>query len=103
MFSPTTESLLCINCFRDLAPDVRAQCLDLDTAYSQKCDLLHKGLKKFGELEMKIKEEQSAHQDTLKELHRNAMREDSTIQVFSKILQGAVSQTEEILIEAVKR
>ena len=103
MFSPATESLLCINCFRDLATDVRAQCLDLDTAYTQKCDKIQKGLKSVGDLEMKIKDEVSAYQALLKELHRNAMREESTVHVFSKILQGAITQTEEILIEAIKR
>ena len=52
---------------------------------------------------MKIKDEVSAYQALLKELHRNAMREESTVHVFSKILQGAITQTEEILIEAIKR
>lgn len=103
MFSPANESLLCINCFRDLPPDIRAQCLDLDTAYQQKCDRLHRGLKAVGELEVIIKDEMSAYRSLLKELHINAMREESTIQVFSKILQGIVTQTENKLIETVKR
>lgn len=103
MFSPATESLLCINCFRDLGPDSRAQCLDLDTAYSQKCERLHKRLAVVSKLELEIKEEATSHRTLLKELHINAMREESTVHVFSKILQGAVTQTEEILIEAVKR
>lgn len=103
MFSPANESLLCINCFRDLPPDIRAQCLDLDTAYQQKCDRLQRGLKAVGELEVIIKDEVSAYRALLKELHINAMREESTIHVFSKILQGVVTQTEEKLIETVKR
>ncbi len=103
MFSPANESLLCINCFRDLPPDIRAQCLDLDTAYQHKCERLQRGLKAVGELEVIIKDEVSAYRALLKELHINAMREESTIHVFSKILQGVVSQTEERLIESVKR
>ena len=104
MFSPATESLLCINCFRDLTlPDMRAQCLDLDTAYAQKCDRLHVGLKSVGVLEAKIKDETTVYHNHLKELHINAMREESTVHVFSKILQGVVSQTEEKLIEDVKQ
>ena len=103
MFSPANESLLCINCFRDLPPDIRAQCLDLDTAYQQKCERLQRGLKAVGELEVIIKDEVSGYRALLKELHINAMREESTIHVFSKILQGVVSQTEERLIETVKR
>lgn len=102
MFSPANESLLCINCFRDLPPDIRAQCLDLDTAYQQKCDRLQRGLKAVGELEVIIKDEMSAYRSLLKELHINAMREESTIHVFSKILQGVVTQTEDKLIETVK-
>jgi dUTPase len=56
-----------------------------------------------GELEVIIKDEVSAYRALLKELHINAMREESTIHVFSKILQGVVTQTEEKLIETVKR
>ena len=79
------------------------QCLDLDSAYQQKCDKLQRGLKAVGELEVTIKDEAGAYRSLLKELQINAMREESTIHVFSKILQGVVSSTEEKLIEAVKR
>ena len=103
MFSPANESLLCINCFRDLPPDIRAQCLDLDTAYSQKCERLQKGLKAVGKLEVTIQNEASTYCGLLKELHINAMREESTIHVFGKILHGVIIETEERLIEAVKR
>ena len=103
MFSPANESLLCINCFRDLPPDIRAQCLDLDSAYTQKVERLEKGLKAVGELEITIKDEATAYKDLLKELHINAMREESTVHVFSKILQGVITQTEEKLIESLKK
>ena len=103
MFSPANESLLCINCFRDLPPDIRAQCLDLDTAYQQKCERLQRGLKAVSELEVTIKDEAGAYRALMKELQINAMREESTIHVFSKILHGAIISTEEKLIENVKR
>lgn len=103
MFSPANESLLCISCFRDLPPDIRAQCLDLDTAYTQKVERLEKGLKAVGELEVTIKDEAMAYKDLLKELHINAMREESTVHVFSKILQGVITQTEEKLIDSLKK
>lgn len=79
------------------------QCLDLDTAYEQKCERLQRGLKAVSELEVTIKDEAGAYRSLLKELQINAMREESTIHVFSKILQGVITATEDKLIEAVKR
>jgi dUTPase len=75
----------------------------LDTAYQQKIERLHRGLKAVSELEVTIKDEATVYRGLLKELHMNAMREESTVHVFSKILQGVVTQTEEHLIDAIKR
>lgn len=43
MFSQHQNAMLCMNCFRDLPGDVRAQCVDIDTAHSQASKRLERG------------------------------------------------------------
>lgn len=43
MFSPLQNNMLCVNCFRDLPGDVRAQCVDIDTAHAQASKRLERG------------------------------------------------------------
>lgn len=35
MYSVTQKIMLCVNCFRDLPPESRQHCIDVDTAYTQ--------------------------------------------------------------------
>lgn len=54
MFSALQNAMLCVNCFRDLPGDVRAQCVDIDTAHAQASKRLERGQNAIMDLQVKI-------------------------------------------------
>lgn len=53
MFSPLQNNMLCVNCFRDLPNEIRAQCVDIDTAHSQAAKRLERGQNAIMDLQVK--------------------------------------------------
>lgn len=43
MYSALQNAMLCVNCFRDLPNEIRAQCVDIETAHSQASKRLERG------------------------------------------------------------
>jgi hypothetical protein len=43
MYSSLQNAMLCVNCFRDLPNEIRAQCVDIDTAHTQAAKRLERG------------------------------------------------------------
>lgn len=44
--------MLCVNCFRDLPSDVRAQCVDIDTAHAQAAKRLERSQNSIMDLQV---------------------------------------------------
>lgn len=52
MYSPLQNTMLCVNCFRDAPNEIRSQCQDIETAYSQASKRLEKGQNSIMDLQV---------------------------------------------------
>lgn len=53
MYSPLQNTMLCVNCFRDAPNEIRSQCQDIETAYSQASKRLEKGQNSIMDLQVR--------------------------------------------------
>lgn len=54
MYSPLQHIMLCVNCFRDTPNEIRAQCLDIDTAHAQAAKRLERGQNAIMDLQVLV-------------------------------------------------
>ncbi|KAK5638898.1 hypothetical protein RI129_013193 [Pyrocoelia pectoralis] len=103
MYSPLQNSMLCVNCFRDTPNEVRAQCLDIETAYSQATKRLERGQNAIMDLQSSVRDGIIALKGLMDELRRNMDGEKHTINSFCQGMQEAIAKTHAAMIMEVQR
>lgn len=82
MYSPAQHLMLCVNCFRDAAGEVRAQCMDIDTAHAQAAKRLERAQSAVLDLQGSVRDGLIALKTLLDELRRNSDSEKRTVNGF---------------------
>lgn len=95
--------MLCVNCFRDLPNDLRAQCVDIDTAHTQAAKRLERGQNAIMDLQTSVRDGIIALKGLMDELRRNMDSEKHTINAFCQGMQEAMAKTHAAMIMEVQR
>ncbi|EFA04936.1 RING finger protein 207 isoform X1 [Tribolium castaneum] len=103
MYSPLQNNMLCVNCFRDLPNEIRAQCVDIDTAHSQAAKRLERGQNAIMDLQTSVRDGIIALKSMMDELRRNMDSEKHTINTFCQGMQEAMAKTHAAMIMEVQR
>lgn len=103
MYSPAQNLMLCVNCFRDLPNDLRAQCVDIDTAHTQAAKRLERGQNAIMDLQTSVRDGIIALKGLMDELRRNMDSEKHTINTFCQGMQEAMAKTHAAMIMEVQR
>ncbi|KAL1501591.1 hypothetical protein ABEB36_006888 [Hypothenemus hampei] len=103
MYSPMQNTMLCVNCFRDLPNEIRTQCLDIDTAHGQAAKRLERGQNAIMDLQTSVRDGIIALKGLMDELRRNMDAEKHTINTFCQGMQEAMSKTHATMIMEVQR
>lgn len=103
MFSPLQNAMLCVNCFRELPNEMRAQCVDIDTAHAQAAKRLERGQNAIMDLQTSVRDGIIALKGLMDELRRNMDSEKHTINTFCQGMQEAMAKTHATMIMEVQR
>ncbi|XP_063929985.1 RING finger protein 207-like isoform X2 [Zophobas morio] len=103
MYSALQNSMLCVNCFRDLPNEIRAQCVDIDTAHIQAAKRLERGQNAIMDLQTSVRDGIIALKGLMDELRRNMDSEKHTINTFCQGMQEAMAKTHAAMIMEVQR
>ncbi|XP_057654529.1 RING finger protein 207-like isoform X1 [Diorhabda carinulata] len=103
MFSPLQNTMLCVNCFRDLPNEIRTQCVDIDTAHTQAAKRLERGQNAIMDLQTSVRDGIIALKGLMDELRRNMDSEKHTINTFCHGMQEAMAKTHATMIMEVQR
>ncbi|XP_030747580.1 RING finger protein 207-like isoform X2 [Sitophilus oryzae] len=103
MYSPLQNTMLCVNCFRDLPNEIRSQCVDIDTAHGQASKKLERGQNAIMDLQTSVRDGIIALKGLMDELRRNMDAEKHTINTFCQGMQEAMSKTHAAMIMEVQR
>lgn len=103
MYSPVQHSMLCVNCFRDTPSEIRAQCVDMETAHAQAVKRLERGQAVILDLQSSVRDGLIALKGLLDELRRNMESEKHTINTFCHGMQEAMAKTHAAMIMEVQR
>ncbi|XP_072382333.1 RING finger protein 207-like isoform X1 [Diabrotica undecimpunctata] len=103
MFSPLQNTMLCVNCFRDLPNEIRTQCVDIDTAHAQAAKRLERGQNAIMDLQTSVRDGIIALKGLMDELRRNMDSEKHTINTFCHGMQEAMAKTHATMIMEVQR
>ncbi|KAF5303306.1 hypothetical protein FQA39_LY10045 [Lamprigera yunnana] len=103
MYSPLQHTMLCVNCFRDTPNEIRAQCLDIETAYTQCTKRLERGQNAIMDLQSSVRDGIIALKGLMDELRRNMDTEKHTINSFCQGMQEAIAKTHAAMIMEVQR
>uniref|UniRef100_A0A6P7GI09 RING finger protein 207-like n=1 Tax=Diabrotica virgifera virgifera TaxID=50390 RepID=A0A6P7GI09_DIAVI len=103
MFSPLQNTMLCVNCFRDLPNEMRTQCVDIDTAHAQAAKRLERGQNAIMDLQTSVRDGIIALKGLMDELRRNMDSEKHTINTFCHGMQEAMAKTHATMIMEVQR
>ncbi|KAK4878645.1 hypothetical protein RN001_011151 [Aquatica leii] len=103
MYSPLQHTMLCVNCFRDTPNEIRAQCLDIETAYTQAIKRLERGQNAIMDLQSSVRDGIIALKGLMDELRRNMDTEKHTINSFCQGMQEAIAKTHAAMIMEVQR
>ncbi|KAI4454331.1 hypothetical protein MML48_9g00007697 [Holotrichia oblita] len=103
MYSPLQHIMLCVNCFRDTPNEIRAQCLDIDTAHAQAAKRLERGQNAIMDLQTSVRDGILALKGLMDELRRNMDAEKHTINTFCQGMQEAMAKTHAAMIMEVQR
>ncbi|XP_022901085.1 RING finger protein 207-like [Onthophagus taurus] len=103
MYSPLQNTMLCVNCFRDTPPEVRSQCLDIDTAHLQSTKHLSRAQNAITDLQTSVRDSILALKSLMDELRRNMDSEKHTINTFCQGMQEAMAKTHAAMIMEVQR
>ncbi|XP_050300020.1 RING finger protein 207-like isoform X2 [Anthonomus grandis grandis] len=103
MYSTLQNTMLCVNCFRELPPDARNQCVDIDTAHTQAAKRLERGQNAIMDLQTSVRDGIIALKGLMDELRRNMDAEKHTINTFCQGMQEAMAKTHATMIMEVQR
>ncbi|XP_076257064.1 RING finger protein 207-like isoform X2 [Rhynchophorus ferrugineus] len=103
MYSQLQNTMLCVNCFRDLPNEIRTQCVDIDTAHGQAAKKLERGQNAIMDLQTSVRDGIIALKGLMDELRRNMDTEKHTINTFCQGMQEAMSKTHAAMIMEVQR
>ncbi|XP_018333794.1 RING finger protein 207-like isoform X2 [Agrilus planipennis] len=103
MYSSMQNAMLCVNCFRDTPNEIRAQCVDIETAYSQASKKLERGQSALMDLQNSVRDGIIALKGLMDELRRNMDSEKHTINSFCQGMQEAIAKTHAAMIMEVQR
>lgn len=103
MYSPLQHSMLCVNCFRDQPNEIRAQCVDIDTAHAQAAKRLERGQNAIMDLQTSVRDGIISLKNLMDELRRNMDSEKHTINSFCQGMQEAMAKTHAAMIMEVQR
>lgn len=103
MYSPLQHSMLCVNCFRDQPNEIRAQCVDIDTAHAQAAKRLERGQNAIMDLQTSVRDGIISLKNLTDELRRNMDAEKHTINSFCQGMQEAMAKTHAAMIMEVQR
>ncbi|XP_017771086.1 PREDICTED: RING finger protein 207-like [Nicrophorus vespilloides] len=103
MYSPMQNAMLCVNCFRDTPNEVRAQCVDIETAHTQAAKRLERGQNAIMDLQTSVRDGIIALKGLMDELRKNMDAEKHTINTFCQGMQEAMAKTHAAMIMEVQR
>lgn len=95
--------MLCVNCFRDQPNEIRAQCVDIDTAHAQAAKRLERGQNAIMDLQTSVRDGIISLKNLMDELRRNMDGEKHTINSFCQGMQEAMAKTHAAMIMEVQR
>lgn len=95
--------MLCVNCFRDQPNEIRAQCVDIDTAHAQAAKRLERGQNAIMDLQTSVRDGIISLKGLMDELRRNMDAEKHTINSFCQGMQEAMAKTHAAMIMEVQR
>lgn len=103
MYSPLQHMMLCMNCFKDVHPEMRSQCIDMDTAHSQAIKRLERGQNAIMDLQSSVRDGLIALKGLLDDLRRNMDAETGRVNAFCQGMQEAMAKTHATMIMEVQR
>uniref|UniRef100_A0A3P8U0Q5 RING finger protein 207 n=1 Tax=Amphiprion percula TaxID=161767 RepID=A0A3P8U0Q5_AMPPE len=103
LFSTENKSMLCIKCFRDMQVESRTHCIDIETAYSQGCEMLDQAVLVVKELQTSTGEAILLLRAMIGEVCLNVEEEESAICSLFNSLQEKLAERKKILLKAAQR
>ncbi|XP_072040291.1 RING finger protein 207-like isoform X1 [Amphiura filiformis] len=103
MFSVDKSKLLCIKCFRDIDKEDRADCVDLETAYTQGCQKLQERSNTIQELQSSVHNAIILFQALTQEVKTNAEEERKAIGALYSLIEEKIRETKADLLREVER
>ncbi|XP_023147392.2 RING finger protein 207 isoform X4 [Amphiprion ocellaris] len=102
LFSTENKSMLCIKCFRDMQVESRTHCIDIETAYSQGCEMLDQAVLVVKELQTSTGEAILLLRAMIGEVCLNVEEEESAICSLFNSLQEKLAERKKILLKAAQ-